>query len=202
MPCLKHEHVCIDWLKAAGEGKQSWQFRYFITNRKILNFVDNRLVIVAKERDLADPIFGIRNFVRTLSYREFISSLSLALLLLALFRILDYYSNEHWIENHDVFIKCTLFCVVLPVSHVFYKIEHKRPNNFIGRNLHDHIVLLLFIGLSKIQLLFMGASLSFAMEDVGKVIVGLLVLIILVVLLELTIAIVKRMLRLFRWQVL
>src|SRR5687768_7844241 len=53
----------------------------------------NPLLIVAQDRDLADQIFRTRYFVRTLSYREFVTSLSLALLLLACFQIVDYYSN-------------------------------------------------------------------------------------------------------------
>lgn len=84
---------------------------------------------MAKERDLADQIFDTRNFTRTLSYREFITSLSLALLLLALYEILGYYSNEDWVGNHETLLKWIFFCSILPVNHVFYKIEHKRQND-------------------------------------------------------------------------
>lgn len=157
---------------------------------------------MAKERDLADQVFSTRNFLRTLSYREFITSLSLALLLLAFYRILDYYSNEDWIEDNEFLFMWTLFCIILPLNHVFYKTEHKRQNNFIGRNLHDYIFLLLFIASYKLQLFLMGTSLTFGIEGVGTVIVFLLVFIILVVVLELGVAIIKRVLRFLRWQAL
>lgn len=157
---------------------------------------------MAKERDFADQTFSTRNFLRTLSYREFITSLSLALLLLAFYRTLDYYSNENWIENNESLLKLTLFCIILPLNHIFYKAEHKRQNNFIGRNLHDYIFLLLFVALYKLQLFFMGTSLTFGVEGIGTVIVFLLVIVILVVVLELGVAIIKRVLRFLRWQVL
>lgn len=157
---------------------------------------------MAKERDLADQVFSTRTFLRTLSYREFITSLSLALLLLAFYRLFDYYSNEDWIENNESLIKWTLFCIILPLNHIFYKVEHKRQNNFIGRNLQDYIFLLLFVALYKLQLFLMGTSLTFGIEGVGTVIVFVLVFIMLVVVLELGVAIIKRVLRFIRWQVL
>lgn len=157
---------------------------------------------MAKERDLADQTFSTRSFLRTLSYREFITSLSLALLLLAFYRLLDYYSNEDWIGNNGALIKWTLFCIILPLNHVFYKAEHKRQNNFVGRNLHDYIFLVFLVAIYKLQLFLMGTSLTFGIEGVGTVIVFVLVFIMLVVVLELGIAIIKRLLSILRWRVL
>ena len=157
---------------------------------------------MAKERDLADQVFGTRDFVRTLSYREFVTSLSLALLLLAVYSVLDYYSNEDWIEHNESSIKWTLFCILIPVNHIFYKAEHKRQNNFIGRNFHDYIFILLFICLYKLNHLLYGSSLSFGFEGIGSAIVFVLVVIIMVMLLELAIAVLKRGLKFLRWQIL
>lgn len=157
---------------------------------------------MAKERDLADQTFSTRSFLRTLSYREFFTSLSLALLLLAFYRLLDYYSNEDWIGNNGALIKWALFCIILPLNHVFYKAEHKRQNNFVGRNLHDYILLVFLVALYKLQLFLIGTSLTFGIEGVGTVIVFVLVFIMLVVVLELGIAIIKRLLSFRRWRVL
>jgi hypothetical protein len=156
----------------------------------------------SQERDLADQVFSTRNFVRTLSYREFVTSLSLALLLLAFYSILDYYSNENWVENSYSFIKLTLFCILIMLNHVFYKIEHKRQNNFIGRNLHDYIFLLFFVTLYKAQLFFRGLSLSFEIEEISSAIAILILFIIAVMLFEIAVTLVKRVLRFFKWQVL
>lgn len=153
-------------------------------------------------RDLADQVFSTRNFVRTLSYREFVTSLSLALLLLAIYSLLDYYSNEDRIANNETTIKWVLFCILIPVNHIFYKVEHKRPNNFIGRNFHDYIFLLLFVSLYKLRLFFYGSTLSFGVEGVGTAIVFILMFIIMVMLFELGVAILKRGLKLLRWQIL
>lgn len=155
-----------------------------------------------QERDLADQIFSTRNFVRTLSYREFVTSLSLALLLLSMYALLDYYSNENWIETNYSTIKWTLFCILIPVNHIFYKIEHQRPNNFIGRNFHDYILLFFFVSLDKLRLFLRGSSLSFGVEGAGTAIVFILMFIIMVMLFELAVAILKRGLKLLRWQIL
>jgi hypothetical protein len=155
-----------------------------------------------QDRDLADQVFSTRNFVRALSYREFVTSLSLALLLLSIYSILDYYSNEDWIEYNESEIQLFLFCILAPINHIFYKAEHKRPNNFIGRNFHDYIFLLLFVSLNKLRLFFYGSSFSFGVEGVGGAIVLVLVFIILVMLFELAVAILKRGLKLLRWQIL
>lgn len=155
-----------------------------------------------QDRDLSDQVFSTRNFVRTLSYREFITSLSLALLLLAIYALLDYYSNEAWVENNEPTIKWTLFCILIPINHIFYKAEHKRPNNFVGRNFHDYIFLLLFVSLYKLRLFLYGSSLSFGFESVGSAIVFILTFIVMVMFFELGVAILKRGLKLLRWQIL
>lgn len=154
------------------------------------------------DRGLVDQVFSSRNFARTLSYREFVTSISLTLLLLAIYSILDYYSNEDWIETNETTIKWTFFCILMPTNHIFYKAEHKRPNNFIGRNFHDYIFFLLFASLYKLSLFFYGSRHSFGVDGVGSAIVFFLVFFILVMLFELTVAILKRGLALLRWQIL
>jgi hypothetical protein len=155
-----------------------------------------------QDRDLEDQVFSTRNFFRTLSYREFATSLSLALLLVAIYSTLDYYLNEDWVENNESSIKLTLLCILLPVNHIFYKVEHKRGNNFVGRNFHDHIFLLLFLTLYKLKLFFYGFSLALGSADVASVILFLLVFIIIVMVFESAVAILKRGLKLLRWQIL
>ena len=153
------------------------------------------------DRDLADQIFSTRNFARTLSYREFVTSLSLALFLLAIYSLMGYYSNEHWIENNELTIKWALFCVLIPVNHVLYRVEHRRPNNFIGRSLHDCIFLLLFMALNALRLFLSGSSLSFGVGGVGSAIVFILMFIITVMFFEVVVAILKRGLKLLQWEI-
>jgi hypothetical protein len=155
-----------------------------------------------QERDLANLIFDTKNFVRTLSYREFITSLSLALLLLAVYSILDYYADEDWVVNNASTLKWMLFCILIPINHIFYKADHKRPNNFIGRNFHDYIFLLLFLSLYRLRLFFYGSDFSFGVAGVGDAVAFILMFIIIVMLFELAVAIVKRGLKLLRWQIL
>jgi hypothetical protein len=157
----------------------------------------------AQERGLVDPVFSTRSFLRTLSYREFVTALSLALLALALFRLLDYYSNEAaWIGNNGASLKWAMLAITVPVNHIFYKAEHKRANNFIGRNLHDYVFLLLFVTLYKLELFIFGSGVTFSVDGVGSFILVLLLFVVCVMLFEILVAVVKRFFRLFKWQVL
>jgi hypothetical protein len=155
-----------------------------------------------RKRDLADQVFSTKDFVRTLSYREFVTSLSLALLLLAIYTLINYYSNEDWIGNNETALRWTAFSMILLLNHIFYKVEHKRSNNFIGRNFHDHIFLLLFVSLYKLRRLLYGSGLSLDVEGIGDAIVSVLLFIIFVMFFELAVAMLKRGLKLVRWQIL
>lgn len=110
-------------------------------------------------RNLIDERFFAKPFIRTLGYREFLTSLSLALLLLALYSVIDYYSNEDWIENNYSLLWYGLLGVTIPANHI-YRVEHGRANNFIGRNFHDYIFLVLFITLYQLQSLCKTAVIS------------------------------------------
>ena len=156
-----------------------------------------------KKTDRRSPIdesFFAKPFIRTISYREFLTSLSLVLLLLAFYTVIDYYSDEHWIENNYSLLKYGLLAIIIPFNHIIYKSEHKRPNNFIGRNLHDYIFLILFIALYNLQLLINGSALTFDVKNIGILIILLMVLIFLIMVFELLVAILKRLLRFFKWQ--
>ncbi len=171
---------------------------------KITNF--ERLtpqVIVNKtnRRSAIDESFFARPFIRALSHREFVTSLSLVLLLLAFYSVIDYYANEDWIQDNYSLLKSCLLAIIIPINHIIYKSEHKRPNNFIGRNLHDWIFLILFISLYNLQLWIHGNTLSFGVKNAGGLIILIMVLIFLIMVFELLVAILKRLLRFFKWQI-
>lgn len=155
-----------------------------------------------QKRDFSERILDTRDFLRTLSYREFVTSCSTALLLVAFYGILDFYSGEDWVDKHGGVIRTTLFCISLPVNHIFYKVDHKRPNNFVGRNFHDYIFILFFVLLNELRMYFYGWGISFDIADIGIYIATILIIAILVMLFELAVAIVKRGLKLVRWQIL
>lgn len=161
-------------------------------------------MIVGKSQESLDfdPIFSVRNFVRTLSYREFITSLSLVLLFFAVRKILSYYSNEDWVGNYGAPIQYVLMCILVPLNHAFYKIDHKRPNNFIGRNLHDYILVLVFIVVYKADLFYRLGSLDFASNGIGIGIGIFIASIVMIMMFELAITTVKHIIKYFGWQVL
>lgn len=89
--------------------------------------------------------FDYKPFFRTLSYREFVTGLALAVLFHSLFEIIDYYSNERFFENSLRAWKISIFVAVFLGNHAYYRFEHRRSNNFIGRSLNDLILLIILI---------------------------------------------------------
>jgi hypothetical protein len=142
--------------------------------------------------------FNARAFVRALSYRDFLTSICLALVVVAMGQVFQYYSSETFFENRTGSLRKILFLLILPLNHIAYKAEHKRSNNFIGRILHDLIFIGAFWVINEImtvniKAIFAGDPLTF--------ILFLIVLIILLMFFEVGIAILKRFLNLFKWQV-
>lgn len=150
------------------------------------------------ERDDAGQILSTRDFFRSLSYREFVTSLSLALLILAINSVLGYYADENWFGGNEFVVKVVMFCLVVPLNHVFYKIEHKRSNTFIGRNVHDYIFILIFASLYQLILFIYGFGFQLDIGNPGIFILGFVIV---VALFELALALVKRCLKFVRWQV-
>ncbi|HZY82368.1 MAG TPA: hypothetical protein VFE50_22740 [Cyclobacteriaceae bacterium] len=157
----------------------------------------------AKEQDeLFDASFSARTFLRALSFREFFTSASLCLLLLAFYELLHYYSNEDWLEDNYFTIKWCLAYFLMSLTHVFYRKEHQRQNNFIGRNLHDYISIVTFIAMQYLYGAIIGNQYKLTFDGIGTVIVWLLLVIISVIVFEVVISIVRHIFSLVGWQVL
>jgi hypothetical protein len=154
-----------------------------------------------QESDL-DYSFNINPFFSSLSYRDFLTSLSLALLLLAFYEIIEYYLAEDWVYYNQGWLRFVLFIFFLPINHVVYKIEHQQVNNFIGRNLHDHIFILLFFGLRKFHMFLQGRNFSLTPDDALETFFILVFVVILIMSFEAVIALLKRFFKLFKWQIL
>ena len=95
-----------------------------------------------RERSLSEKTFGTREFFRTLSYREFITALCLALLLFAALSTINYLEHYDWFDSYGRALTIALVVMIFTLNHVFYKKEHSRSNNYIGRNLADNLLFL------------------------------------------------------------
>lgn len=76
-------------------------------------------------------------FFRTFSYREVLSAVMATLFLLATTRTLSYLD----LEVSSAVIGGGAFLLVICL-HVFYRLEHRRSNNLVGRVIHDHLYLM------------------------------------------------------------
>jgi hypothetical protein len=144
--------------------------------------------------------FNPRPFVRSLSYREFLTSFSLALLLIGIQQTVDYLADESTYLGF-VYFPAAVFCVA--ANHIIYRLEHKKQNNFIGRSLHDSIFLLIYGGLRAINTSIMGYRPSFSVSGIWGAIGILIGFVVSVMIFEIVIAVIKLLLlKLGRWQIL
>lgn len=153
----------------------------------------------SKEEKKGFYSFNTSPFLRTLSYREFLTSISLAFLLLTFNMVVNYYSNEDWVSDNIASFRWISFLILFPVNHIFYKLEHRRPNNFIGRNIHDYIFLLMILLISRIYAFFIGNGVTYQFEGNGAGIV--ILLFVSVMILEVFIAVLKRLFKFAGWRI-
>jgi hypothetical protein len=137
-----------------------------------------------------------------LSYRDFLTAGCLALFTIALTAILAYYSMDDWVNANMTLLTITFALIVMAFNHVFYRLEHKRSNNFVGRMLHDAMFLLFAFVILRLKQLLSGSSLVITSEHIAGILVSVLLLFIFLLAYELVIAILKRILAYFRWQIL
>lgn len=109
--------------------------------------------------------FDYRPFFRTLSYREFLTSISIALFALAVIEIINYYSDERFFEGtHSSWTWFTIL-LAFPANHIIYRYEHRRSNNFIGRSINDLFLLVSLIIVVISYRLIIGGSYNFRIID-------------------------------------
>ncbi len=99
-------------------------------------------------------------FLRTISYREFLTSISLILLLTAIFAVMQFLG--FWLNTEYLII----VFLSMPLNHIVYRIEHKRSNNFIGRVIHDLIFIILYLILLFISVKIKGQPFLFDLENI------------------------------------
>lgn len=81
--------------------------------------------------------FDFKVYFGSLSYRDLFTFISLSLLFVALIEVLDFYSGEEYISGHNNSIVLWLLAIFLLANHFYYRIEHGRSNNFLGRSIND-----------------------------------------------------------------
>jgi hypothetical protein len=151
-----------------------------------------------REGDIFQSV-EVRPFIRTLSYRDFLTSGSLSLLLLALIRICMY-AEEHGAGDLKS-LSVASVGIALFFNHLLYKVEHKRSNNFIGRVIHGFIFIILFLALLTLGTYLNGRKLLIG-EDVAALFIMVMGLSVMLLIVELFIFLLNRFFKLFKWRIL
>lgn len=87
-------------------------------------------------------------FLRTLSYREVLSSFLSAIMMVSLFFFLTL--NE-LLDSYYILFGLIVFLPIF-LKHRIYFLEHKRRNSFFGRLLHDVITIIFIVILASLGL--------------------------------------------------
>lgn len=95
----------------------------------------------------------MKKFLRTFSYREVLSSLFAALMIVSLMFLIKNFNLFYF----KYFIVITIVLVPIFLKHRFYFLEHKRRNQILGRLIHNQLTALFFF-------LIFGASLHLVDE--------------------------------------
>lgn len=140
---------------------------------QILSDSVNESKTASRNVDRFSLSFDYHPFFRTLSYREFLTSISIALFYLAVFEIIDYYSDEKYFEDSHVVWKWYTFVFVFLANHLMYRLEHRRSNNFIGRAINDLFLLIPIIIFKYCYTIIMDISYDFSVDNsaIGVVLV-------------------------------
>ena len=112
-------------------------------------------------------------FFRTLSYREFLTSISIVFFGLAIIEIINYYSDERFFRDTSTTWKLATLLFIFLVNHIIYRYEHKRSNNFIGRSINDLLLFITLIILSTSYKYLVGGTLEFRIDNpvLGSIII-------------------------------
>ena len=137
--------------------------------------------------------FDLKPFLRTLSYREFLTSLTTVLILLAGVAIKTYLTGFTSHTTVRIFIPVCFF-----IGHIVYRVEHRRSNRFIGRFILDIVSLLLFLLLSQILI---DDNSTFFPEEQDMIFIFFLILILIGVF-EFLVSLFRKLLNSFGWQIL
>ncbi len=102
--------------------------------------------------------FDESNFRRAFSYREILTAFTMSILYMSYITLISYYSDEESIKDSwwkFVFIG---FIATLLFNHVFYNIEHKRTNSYLGRYICDLLFFIFWLALQFIYSFYSGWS--------------------------------------------
>jgi hypothetical protein len=148
--------------------------------------------------DWANPL-DRRAFLRSISYREFLSSFVLAIFLEAILTVLSYPFAGDIDINATFYLLVPIFAVI---NHIWYKRVHRRSNNFIGRMTHDYIFAFSLVIIDRLSFIMRVGGFSTTGPSGGTVLNTITFIILVSAILELCVGILKWILNKIGWPIL
>lgn len=170
------------------------------TNPKLERVVE----VAKKEKDLINPLsLSLDDYKRAFSYRDVFTSITAAILLIASFKLIGYYSDEEFVEQHYSLLINLSVIIFLVFNHIIYKIEHSRANRYMGRVIHTSLTIVIAFIIALLYGFVFNDS--FSLELTGDAfsgsILGVVVFFLGILFLEFLFSIVKILLKLVRCQI-
>ena len=148
-----------------------------------------------RQSDFYQAAFDPSDFYRTFSHRDVLTVFTMGLLFITLFEIMTFYKNEPFIEANYKTISLWTFIFLFLLNHIFYKVEHSRSNNLIGRFYMDCLFIFFLIIIPLIYTYLLNQSLDFHLNyNFGQFIVVMLLGVLALFLVEAVVGIIKHLL--------
>ncbi len=143
-----------------------------------------------------NPKFFFSNF----GYSDFFTAFSSALLWTALQEGFSFYRSEYYFEGLESLINFLIFVLTLVINHIIYRLEHKYSNNYAGRIFHSLLILLFFIVTKSLFYSLVDLKFIFYLDSTNYT--NFFAFVIIILFAELLISILKRFLKLIKWEIL
>ncbi|WP_020526455.1 hypothetical protein [Flexithrix dorotheae] len=203
--------------------KTESQLRQILVNKKdyqeealeaailVLNEKHGACISIKKkviEAENTNPIDNTTNpkkrkpFLRTLSFREFYSTICVSLIFYSGIIVFNLYSSEPWYQEVSKYFYITLLLVIIPFIHISYRIEHKRSNDFEGRFYHTFFSFIVgWIIISLLDYLINETYYILSFRLIFKIVLSLLGMAFAVLFFELVYFLLNQLLSLFKWRI-
>ncbi|WOK09630.1 hypothetical protein RT717_13370 [Imperialibacter roseus] len=173
-------------------------------SRKTVQDVQSpRVKSTAEEFEWITKCFSKHPYFKQFNGWDIINPAIAALLCLTLNEVVDWYSNETYMETARRLLRAFGPMVIVLTSHLFYRLEHGVSNNLLGRTINDTMFGFSWFLFHSLYKLFIYGTKTETVEEGFFFLFGYLIAIFFsAFVFEIGVGIFKSIFRLFKWHVL
>lgn len=171
-----------------------------LKHRENNNFEIVQKPVYRPEDDSATESFSVTSYFRSFSYRDILTALSTAMLLVSISAIMDYCTYSYENNPFRIWHTFLLFALVVLLNHSLYKKEHRRSNRYLGRIIQTYMMIIFFAIIKSVSFSIIDIEIKMfpEKEDFLLILLGLLFLTFFV---EIVIGLIRRFLNIIKCQI-